>query len=525
MNSLTAGTVARAYLVAVLVLCLLVSSPFQIGVALALLIAQLYSAYRQPKSSSNLVLVVSSLVFAPLALEALAGLYSVLLIVPALFLLDLSLKNFALTQKFFFSGAGRRDSFVLKALGAGLFLVFGVSVLVWNVTLILGVIVILAYLAFVLAGIFRGMPEMSLAEEKTWRRTFVGNTETVEFTVKGKASMPILVSLQSTDSWVHVNPSHFLLPAKKETHVTVQFTPPLAGPTKIRIQASYLDSRGLLQIDQVLEPVDLHIIPRAKYVHWLANKYLEQTSPSAGTAISSPQPSYRAAIRGVEFLGSRSYQSGDRLKDIDWRHSYMLGELIVKEFADAQWQVGIIVADLTAKDAEDADALAYNFVMSALTLATKALPSALAVYNRSEVLSVTRIMNPRETLKKTLALTEKITVVESKEKVLQPTEIRRLKRTIGQLGDKNKESILKLSEILKFELNAAEEAVKIHPSTLALAKVIENLQGPAVVILVSSMGDNSDALLLSLERLRAKGYGVVMVRDLEKRLFLEHLTV
>jgi len=215
MTSLTAGTVARAYLVAVLVLCLLVSSPLQMGLVLALLAVQLYSAYKQPKASLNLIFVVSSLVFAPLALEALVGLYSVLLIVPALFLLDWSLKDFALTQKFSFSEVGRRASFVLKTLGAGLFLVFGVSVLVWNVTLMLGVAVIFAYLALVLAGIFHGMLKLSLAEEKTLRRTVVGNTETVEFTIKGKAGMPILVSLQSTDSWVHVDPSHFMLSAKK----------------------------------------------------------------------------------------------------------------------------------------------------------------------------------------------------------------------------------------------------------------------------------------------------------------------
>jgi hypothetical protein len=35
----------------------------------------------------------------------------------------------------------------------------------------------------------------------------------------------------------------------------------------------------------------------------------------------------------------------------------MLGELIVKEFAGAQGQVEIIVADLTAKNAEYADHL------------------------------------------------------------------------------------------------------------------------------------------------------------------------
>lgn len=47
----------------------------------------------------------------------------------------------------------------------------------------------------------------------------------------------------------------------------------------------------------------------------------------------------------------------------------MLGELIVKQFSGSQGGVGVIVADLTASDAEEADALAYDLVMSALTLA------------------------------------------------------------------------------------------------------------------------------------------------------------
>ena len=516
MTSLTAGTIARAYLVVVLVLSVLVSSPLQLGIALCLLAVQLYSAYKPPKANLNLVLVVSSLVFAPLALEALAGLYAVLLVVPAMFLLDWSLKDFALTQAFSFSRAGRSASTVLKTLGAGLLLVFVVSVVVWNVTVMLTTVVLMGYLAVVLARVFRGVPKMSLAEEKTWRRIVVGDLETVKFSVKGKANMPMLVSLQSADSWVHVEPPYFMLPVKKETEATIRFTPPLAGPSKIQIQASYVDSRGLVQTGQVLEPVDLHIIPRARYAQWLANKYLEQTSAGAGMADAIPQPSSRAAKRGVEFLGNRPYQSGDRLKDIDWKHSYMLGELIVKEFAGAQGQVGIIVADLTAKDAQDADKLAYNFVMSALTLATEALPSALAVYNRNEVLAVTQPMNPRETLKKTLELTEKITVVEPKEKVLQPTEMRRLKRSIGQLDQMKSQSAQKLSELLKFEFDANEEAAKAHPATLALAKAVENMQGPAVITVISSMGDDSDALLLSLERLREKGYSTVMVGDLEK---------
>jgi hypothetical protein len=324
MTSLTTGTIARAYLVVVLVLSVLVSSFLQLGIALCLLAVQLYSVYRPQKASLNIVLVVSSLVLAPLVLEALAGLYAVLLMVPAMFLLDWSLKDFALTQAFSFSRAGRSASIVLKTLGAGLLLVLAVSVVVWNVTLMLTTVVLLGYLAVVNAHVFRGVPKMSLAEEKTWRRIVVGDLETVEFSVKGKAKISILVSLQSIDSWVHVEPPNFVLPVKKEIEATIRFTPPLAGPSKIQIQASYVDSRGLVQTGQVLEPVDLHIIPRAKYAAWLANKYLEQTSPIAGMAIAIPQPSSRAAKRGVEFHGSRPYQSGDRLKDIDWRHSYMV---------------------------------------------------------------------------------------------------------------------------------------------------------------------------------------------------------
>jgi uncharacterized protein (DUF58 family) len=518
MATLTAGTVARAYLIAVLVLSVLFSSPLQLGIALCLVAVQLYSAVKPPKATLNLVLVVGSLVLAPIALEALAGLYAVLLIVPALFLLDWSLKNFTLTQTFPSSRVGRSASDVLKSLGAGLLLVLGVSVILWNELLMLTSLVLMSYLAVVLAGVFHGVPKISLAEDKTWRRLLVGDLETVEFAVKGKAKAPVFVSLAPVNSWVHVEPPYTTLQCKKEIPVAVRFIPPLAGPSKIQIQASCFDSRGLIQTGQILEPVDLHIIPRAKYAKWLANKFLEQTSTGAGTSTGVSQSTSKTARSGVEFLGSRPYQSGDRLKDIDWKHSYMLGELIVKEFAGGQGQVGIIAADLTAKDAEEADKLAYNFVMSALTLAIEALPSALAVYNTGEVLAVTKPMNPRETLKKTLELTEKITVVKPLQKVLAPAETRRIKRTIGQLSQMQTESAQKLGEFLEFESEAHKEAARTAPATLALAEAVKNIQGPAVITVVSSMNNDSESLLMTLQRLREKGYGVVMVGAEEKKL-------
>ena len=92
----------------------------------------------------------------------------------------------------------------------------------------------------------------------------------------------------------------FSLPAKGNMEATVRFTPPLAGPSKIQIKAASVDSRGLVETGQILEPIDLHIIPRAKYAPWLANKYLEQTSSGAGLwRVQRSNPI--VAKRGVEF--------------------------------------------------------------------------------------------------------------------------------------------------------------------------------------------------------------------------------
>ena len=517
MVSVTRGAIARVYLVVTLVLATLFSSVFQLGVALVLLGVVLYSFIRPLKAGLNLVLVVSVLVFAPLAFEALVGAFAFLLLVPALFLLDESLRNFALSQVLRFSRVGRSASDVLKALVAGLALVFGVAVLVWNFTLMFSAILLLACLGVLVLYVFHGVPKKSLVEDKSWSRVVVGSPESAKFKVKCDAKSSVFVCLRSADLWVDVEPANFLLKAKGEVEVGLRFSPPLAGPSKIRLQACFVDSRGLVQTGQVLEPLDLHIIPRAKYAAWLAGKFLEQTSSGGGMATPVTTSSSMLVKQGVEFFGSRAYQPGDRLKEIDWRHSYMLGDLIVKEFSGAQGQVGVIVADLTAKSAEDADLLAYDLVMSALTFATEGLPSGLAVYNSEGVVSVVQPMNSRETLKKALTLTEKIVVVDVKERVLETPKMGGLKRSMGLLEQVQGNSALRLGELLRFEVEANEAAAKLHPATLALAKAVEKINGSAVVTVVSSMGNDSGALSLALEQLREKGFSTVFVGNSRRK--------
>ncbi len=511
MGLLNVGTIARIYLIIALLFTVLFSPLLQLGIALTLLIIQLNCSYKPPRASLNLVVVVATLIFAPLAFQALVGeVFGVLLIIPALLLFDSSLKQYASTQSFSFSKVGRTTTTVLKSLAPCFGAILIASLILFNLTLMLTATTLFIYLATALLYTFRKVPLNALDESKTWSRILAGESDSKTIKIKNNSQTPTKLFLQSTDLWVKIEPT-ILTPSEKSAEINLQFTPPLAGPSKISVQASIVDSRGLMVTNQLLQPMDLNIIPRAKYAKWLANKFLEQTSQGAGTATGIPRLSSKAGNFGVEFQGTRPYQPGDSWKSFDWKHTYMLNEYIVKEFSESQGHVGIIVADLTAKNARDADKLAYNLVMSALTLASEALPTALAVYNSHEVLAATAPISPREALKKTLEVTEKITIEAPKERVLQPLEMRRLKRSISQLQLSKTETSHKLKSILEFESVANLQAAKKNPAMQALMKTAKLTRSPAIITVASQIGYDSDALLLGLEQLHEKGFRTIFL--------------
>jgi uncharacterized protein (DUF58 family) len=182
----------------------------------------------------------------------------------------------------------------------------------------------------------------------------------------------------------------------------------------------------------------------------------------------------------------------------------MLGELIVKEFAGAHGQPIIIVANLTAKDPQDADKLVYNVIMTALTAATESLPSGLVCFNQKEILAATAPTNPRETLKKTLKTTEKITIELQPTRTMQPTELRML-RTIKSLDEKGG-----VSEVLKFEYEVIQNAARQHPVTLALTRCVEKSSAPAMITVPSTGSGDVEILVVTLEKFNERGYRVTI---------------
>lgn len=511
MVAVTVKTVAKVYFVSVLLLAILVSPLPQLALALVLLAIQLGLTYRQPKGNIGLFLVFASLIFAPLTFSAIAGgVFAVLLTVPVLLLLDDSLKENAAGQPFVFKRVGRSASDVLKIFSAAAVIVFVASAFLWNLTLMLTITLIGIYFVVVLSGVFRKISRAPFEESKTWKRIVVGETARNLFPLKTKCNVPIFVSLSSAVSWVKVEQSEFVLPSGSEVNVTLSFTPPLAGPSKILLRALTVDSRGLILTGQNLEPLDLHIIPRAHYARWLALKYLERTasgSSMVGSVVSDS--SGKSAKKGVEYYGSREYQPGDKWKNVDWKHTYLFGKLIVKEFAGAQGQNAILIADLTAKDSEEADKLAFDLVMSAYTFALESLPTALAVYNCDGVLAMSPPLNPRDALKKTLQLTEKIIVIAPSEKVLEPTKMRKIRRSISQLEQSKMDSSQRLAEVLNLEYEANQKTALNDPIGKALIKTVESILPPATITVVSSSSCNENILNVLLEKVEDKGYNII----------------
>jgi len=297
-----------------------------------------------------------------------------------------------------------------------------------------------------------------------------------------------------------------------KTRLDFTFTPPLAGEVLPRLRVAATDPRGFIQINQYVEPLRLHVIPMARYAEWLANKYLEQ---SGAGVISGNMPDRARHLpkRGIEYLESRSYRPGDRLKDIDWKHTAKLSHLVVREYSEAGDQAAIIAVNLSVADAAEADKLAFNLITVSLTLARENIPTALTAYDYRQVVLTTAVTDPREILRQALSLVRQIVPVQLEGRHLDPTDISKIRRNIRQLQQTESEPAHRLLDILNFEHRAVEEVARHHPATLALTAATRRAPPPAMIFLVSPLNHDAEAVLVTAEKLARRRFTTVPVEN------------
>lgn len=510
--------ICRVYILAVLLITAALSPlPFPIAAA-ALAFLLLYPLLHHLPSrldlpvhiaAAFLVPVLSAPVIGYLAFKPLvAQILSALLALPVLYLVDyqLLLHAASLDDVVIKRQHHRRLTTTAKALITAAAAMLMIATLLGNTALLIAGVFFGLYLFIVLSTAFLGIPGDFLSLNTLWRRMVAGSTAAISLSGSSRASMKLPCLITPVENWVKATPRRFTL--DRAIVVDIRVTPPLAGPARPRLLFSAIDPRGLIQTNLTLQPFELHVIPRARFAEWLARQYLERAGALAGALVST-FPEVRMLKRGIEYYGSRPYQPGDMLKDIDWKHTLKLDRLIIKEYIEASERVAIIAVNLSVSDSEQADKLAYNLISTTLTLAQENIPTALAAYNHQKIVTVTPVLNPREILQRSLMLVKDITILELAPRVLQPPDLTRLKRDISHLKLAQSEPARRLLNLLVFEWEAIKNSVRTHPAATALMSVAEHVPAPATVIIVSELNHDAEALMLTLEKLKRQDFTTI----------------
>jgi len=384
--------------------------------------------------------------------------------------------------------------------------------LLGSLSLLLASAAIIVYFGILGAVIVRKLPLKPVTEIQVPQRMVVGTEGRLSINLTTETEIGGTLFLESPYEWLKVGPSTLSL--KGEKLVTeVSLSPPLSGPSVVKLKAHAIDRWGLVQTRFELEPIRLYIIPRARYAAWLARRYLAETKVGALSLISDTgalRTTY-GLRRGVEYYGSQLYQPGDSLKNIDWKHSLKYNELITKEFTEFHGQPAIVLINLAVADAEEADKLVYKIIVTAISLAQENIPAALAAYDHEHVKVTTTTLQPRQLLLQSLGITQEVTVFTNPVKYLDPPDVTRLRADINRIRFVESEASRVLIQLLQLEYDNISKNARLNPASRALAIALDKAGTQSNVLVISQYNHDVEALAFNTFSLAGRGNAVINV--------------
>ena len=381
-----------------------------------------------------------------------------------------------------------------------------------NYALVLaGIIAILCLGVLVLVSISK-ISANSVIAEQTQQRILAGTTADVQVNLHSNTKFGGMLFIESPYQWLKIHTPELIL--NRDTQILkLSLMPLLSGPSDVKVRAYVTDCWGLTQFQFQLSPVQLIVIPRARYAGWLAKKYLSTTKAGMLPFISlispvKPQYAYR---RGIEYYGSQVYQPGDELKNVDWKHSVKYNKMISKEFIDSHGQPAVMLVNMSVADAEEADKLAHNIITTALSLAGEQIPTVIAAYDQNSVKLVTPILQPRQMVVQSLEITKEITIFENPVRYLHAPAISRLRANIARLASLEGEAPKRLSQLLSIESANLMDRIMVSPATSAIFQALDRANSQSTIVVVSMLNHDADAVSANSYLMSKRGYAVVTV--------------
>jgi len=464
--------------------------------------------------------VISELMTQILVFLAIAILYSnfnsvfiiPILSLPILVLFTNSLEKAALETPFQATSVKRSLTSTSLILWIAILVITVASLFTENVALMIACLILVIYLLTLEIYVYFKFLQKPVQEEQIQLRIVAGKEGTAQITLKSLCKIGGRLFIESEEDWIKVTPVHLSL-KKQAAYFKVSLTPSLSGPLTVKFTAKTIDRWGLSQNIFEIEPIQLLIIPRAKYGAWLAQKYLAGTKPGSLPLLSSVGTTnvQQGLRQGIEYYGNRLYQPGDSLKQIDWKHSFKYDELISKEFTEFHGQPAIVLVNLVAGNAEEADILAYNIIISALTLGQEGVPTAIAAYNREKVIDSTGVLTAIPLVIRSMQLVKEIVIQSDQIRYLNPPDVLKLRSNIKRISQSNNKPAQILKEILQIEYKVLSNQAKENPSTEALNIVKSKVNERFSVVVISRRNHDAEALALNSYALTQKGNAVINI--------------
>jgi hypothetical protein len=108
-------------------------------------------------------------------------------------------------------------------------------------------------------------------------------------------------------------------------------------------------------------------------------------------------------------------------------------------------------------------------------------------------------------------LFREIAQVKLTDRHLEPTDIARIRRNINQLKKTESEPARRLLSVLDFEHRSIEELARSHPATIALSAVTLQVASPAMILLVSQLNHDTEAILVTTEKLARRSFTTIPI--------------
>jgi uncharacterized protein (DUF58 family) len=439
-------------------------------------------------------------------------LFSLIIALPVLFLINHGLEEVAESLVYQDTRYIRRPTNICLTFLLIVIAVLGVSLLLGSLSLLLSSAAIISYFVILGAVVLRRLPLKPVEETQVQQRMVAGKEDHIYIRLTTKTKIGGLLFLESPYEWLKVSPNILSL-KENELVVKVSLSPTLSGPSVAKLKGGATDRWGLIQIRFELEPIRLYVIPRARYAAWLAKRYLAGTKPGALLLISNIEalkPIY-GLRRGVEYYGSQLYQPGDSLKNIDWKHSLKHNELITKEFAEFHGRSAIILINLAVGNAEEADKLAYNIIVTAISLAQENIPAALAVYNHEGVKITTPMLQPRQLLLQSLKVAQEMVTFINPVKYLNPPDVARLRANISRIRFAKSKASQVMAQLLQLEYKNLNNAAKLNPATKALTEAFAKVDKQSNIVIISHRNHDAEALAFNTFSFTRKGNAVITI--------------